>query len=78
MSSGGDALNNILYYTEWVGLRERNMLLNYDDKKEALIYRYDSKGNIVKMIYRHGEKMRNRRVDMDEDLMTISIEYVAP
>lgn len=78
VSSGGDALDNILYYTEWVGLRERNMLLNYDDKKEALIYRYDSKGNIIKMIYRHGEKMRNRRVDMDEDLMTISIEYVAP
>ena len=28
VSSGGDALDNILYYTEWIGLRERNMLMN--------------------------------------------------
>jgi len=28
------------------------------------------------MIYRYGEKMRKHRVDMEKDLLTISIEYV--
>lgn len=76
VSSGGDALDNILYYTEWVGLRERNMLMNAKRKERTLVYKYDERGNIVKMIYRYGENMRKHRVDMEKDLLTISIEYV--
>lgn len=76
VSSGGDALDNILYYTEWVGLRERNMLMNAKRKERTLVYKYDERGNIVKMIYRYGENMRKHRVDMEKDLFTISIEYV--
>lgn len=77
VSSGGDALDNILYYTEWVGLREKNMLMNVDNKKKKVVYQYDDKGNIIKIKYRYGEKMRRYRAnDMDKDLMTISIEYV--
>ena len=76
VSSGGDALDNILYYTEWIGLRERNMLMNAKRKERTLVYKYDERGNIVKMIYRYGEKMRKHRVDMEKDLLTISIEYV--
>lgn len=80
VSSGGDALDNILYYTEWIGLRERNMLMNMlmnaKRKERTLVYKYDERGNIVKMIYRYGEKMRKHRVDMEKDLLTISIEYV--
>lgn len=80
VSSGGDALDNILYYTEWIGLRERNMLMNTlmnaKRKERTLVYKYDERGNIVKMIYRYGEKMRKHRVDMEKDLLTISIEYV--
>lgn len=76
VSSGGDALDNILYYTEWVGLRERNMLMSAKRKERTLVYKYDERGNIVKMIYRYGENMRKHRVDMEKDLFTISIEYV--
>ena len=76
VSSGGDALDNILYYTEWVGLRERNMLMNAKRKERTLVYKYDERGNIVKMIYRYGENMRKHRVDMEKDLFTIAIEYV--
>ena len=80
VSSGGDALDNILYYTEWIGLRERNMLMNTlmnaKRKERTLVYKYDERGNIVKMIYRYGEKMRKHRVDMEKDLLTIAIEYV--
>ena len=80
VSSGGDALDNILYYTEWIGLRERNMLMNTlmnaKRKERTLVYKYDERGNIVKMIYRYGEKMSKHRVDMEKDLLTISIEYV--
>ncbi len=76
VSSGGDALDNILYYTEWIGLRERNMLMNAKRKERTLVYKYDERGNIVKMIYRYGENMRKHRVDMEKDLFTISIEYV--
>ena len=76
VSSGGDALDNILYYTEWVGLRERNMLMNAKRKERTLVYKYDERGNIIKMIYRYGENMRKHRVDMEKDLFTISIEYV--
>ena len=42
VSSGGDALDNILYYTEWIGLRERNMLMNMlmnaKRKERTLVY----------------------------------------
>ena len=65
VSSGGDALDNILYYTEWVGLRERNMLMNAKRKERTLVYKYDERGNIVKMRYRYGENMRKHRVDME-------------
>ena len=57
-------------------IRERNMLMNAKRKERTLVYKYDERGNIVKMIYRYGENMRKHRVDMEKDLFTISIEYV--
>ncbi len=52
------------------------MLMNAKRKERTLVYKYDERGNIVKMIYRYGENMRKHRVDMEKDLFTISIEYV--
>lgn len=69
-------LDNILFYTEWVGLRERNMLKDVDRHRKRIVYQYDDKGNIVQIKYRYGEYYRKNRVDMEEDLKVISIEYV--
>ena len=48
-----DLLTNILYFTEWVGIREKYLATQMDinRRKYDIIYKYDTKGNIVQVDY---------------------------
>lgn len=46
-----NCLNNILWYTEWIGLREEYLALHRSVYRYRIEYEYDDKGNIIKMNY---------------------------
>lgn len=48
-----DLLTNILYFTEWVGIREKYLATQMDinRRKYDITYKYDIKGNIVQVDY---------------------------
>lgn len=59
--SGNDnVLSNILYFTEWVGIREKYLAtkMNICGRKYDITYKYDTKGNIIEVNY--GNKMKIR------------------
>lgn len=65
-----DLLTNILYFTEWVGIREKYLATQMDinRRKYDITYRYDTKGNIVQVDYISKGNFRNNA--------KIKIEYV--
>lgn len=66
-----DLLTNILYFTEWVGIREKYLATQMDinRKKYDITYKYDIKGNIVQVDYISKGNFRNNA--------KIKIEYVS-
>ena len=66
-----DLLTNILYFTEWVGIREKYLATQMDinRRKYDIIYKYDTKGNIVQVDYISKGNFRNNA--------KIKIEYVS-
>ena len=70
LSSNDDLLCNILYFTEWVGIREKYLATQMDINhiKYDIIYTYDTKGNIVQVDYISKESFRHNT--------KIKIEYV--
>ena len=65
-----DLLTNILYFTEWVGIREKYLATQMDinRRKYDITYKYDTKGNIVQVDYISKGNFRNNA--------KIKIEYV--
>lgn len=65
-----DLLTNILYFTEWVGIREKYLATQMDvnRRKYDITYKYDIKGNIVQVDYISKGNFRNNA--------KIKIEYV--
>lgn len=65
-----DLLTNILYFTEWVGIREKYLATQMDinRRKYDITYKYDIKGNIVQVDYISKGSFRNDT--------KIKIEYV--
>jgi hypothetical protein len=70
LSSNDDLLCNILYFTEWVGIREKYLATQMDinRRKYDITYKYDTKGNIVQVDYISKGNFRNNA--------KIKIEYV--
>lgn len=70
LSSNDDLLCNILYFTEWVGIREKYLATQMDinRRKYDIIYKYDTKGNIVQVDYISRGNFSNN--------VKIKIEYV--
>ena len=70
LSSNDDLLCNILYFTEWVGIREKYLATQMDinRRKYDIIYKYDTKGNIVQVDYISKGNFRNNA--------KIKIEYM--
>lgn len=66
-----DLLTNILYFTEWVGIREKYLATQMDinRRKYDIIYKYDTKGNIVQVDYISRGNFSNN--------VKIKIEYVS-
>ena len=66
-----DLLTNILYFTEWVGIREKYLAMQMDinRRKYDITYKYDTKGNIVQVDYISKGNFRNNA--------KIKIEYVS-
>lgn len=66
-----DLLTNILYFTEWVGIREKYLATQMDinRRKYDITYKYDTKGNIVQVDYISKGNFRNNA--------KIKIEYVS-
>lgn len=66
-----DLLTNILYFTEWVGIREKYLATQMDinRRKYDITYKYDAKGNIVQVDYISKGNFRNNA--------KIKIEYVS-
>lgn len=66
-----DLLTNILYFTEWVGIREKYLATQMDinHRKYDIIYKYDTKGNIVQVDYISRGNFSNN--------VKIKIEYVS-
>lgn len=60
MSNNGSSLTNILYFTEWVGIREAYLAtkLSRGRKVYDIIYKYDTKGNIIEVSYGNKKKIR--------------------
>ena len=60
MSNNGSSLTNILYFTEWVGIREAYLAtkLSKGRKVYDIIYKYDTKGNIIEVSYGNKKKIR--------------------
>ena len=60
MSNNGSSLTNILYFTEWVGVREAYLAtkLSKGRKVYDIIYKYDTKGNIIEVSYGNKKKIR--------------------
>lgn len=59
--SGNDnVLSNILYFTEWVGIREKYLAtkMNICGRKYDITYKYDTKGNIIEVNYGNKKKIR--------------------
>lgn len=71
LSSNDDLLCNILYFTEWVGIREKYLATQMDinRRKYDIIYKYDTKGNIVQVDYISRGNFSNN--------VKIKIEYVS-
>lgn len=70
LAGDNDLLTNILYFTEWVGIREKYLATQMDinRRKYDIIYKYDTKGNIVQVDYISKGNFRNNA--------KIKIEYV--
>lgn len=70
LAGNNDLLTNILYFTEWVGIREKYLATQMDinSRKYDIIYKYDTKGNIVQVDYISKGNFRNNA--------KIKIEYV--
>ena len=70
LAGNNDLLTNILYFTEWVGIREKYLATQMDinRRKYDIIYKYDTKGNIVQVDYISKGNFRNNA--------KIKIEYV--
>ena len=66
-----DLLTNILYFTEWVGIREKYLATQMDinRRKYDIIYKYDTKGNIIQVDYISRGNFSNN--------VKIKIEYVS-
>ena len=60
MSNNGSSLTNILYFTEWVGIREAYLAtkLSKGRKVYDIIYKYDTNGNIIEVSYGDKKKIR--------------------
>lgn len=60
MSNNGSSLTNILYFTEWVGVREAYLAtkLSIGRKVYDITYKYDTKGNIIDVIYGNKKKIK--------------------
>ena len=60
MSNNGSSLTNILYFTEWVGIREAYLAtkLSKGRKVYDIIYKYDTKGNIIEVSYGNKKKIK--------------------
>ena len=65
-----DLLTNILYFIEWVGIREKYLATQMDinRRKYDITYKYDTKGNIVQVDYISKGNFKNNA--------KIKIEYV--
>lgn len=63
-----ECLSNILWYTEWIGLREEYLVLSKNANQYRIEYEYDDKGNIIKMNYYSGNGT--------EVEASVSIEYL--
>ena len=61
-------ITNILWHTEWIGLREEYLILSKGLNQYRIEYEYDDKGNIIKMNYYKGNGT--------EVNVSISIEYL--
>lgn len=70
LAGNNDLLTNILYFTEWVGIREKYLATQMDinRRKYDITYKYDTKGNIVQVDYISKGNFRNNA--------KIKIEYV--
>ena len=66
-----DLLTNILYFTEWVGIREKYLATQMDinRRKYDITYKYDTKGNIIQVDYISRGNFSNN--------VKIKIEYVS-
>ena len=64
MSNNGSSLTNILYFTEWVGVREAYLAtkLSIGRKVYDITYKYDTKGNIIEVSYGNKKKMKIKYV----------------
>lgn len=60
MSNNGSSLTNILYFTEWVGVREAYLAtkLSIGRKVYDITYKYDTKGNIIDVSYGNKKKIK--------------------
>ena len=60
MSNNVSSLTNILYFTEWVGVREAYLAtkLSKGRKVYDIIYKYDTNGNIIEVSYGDKKKIR--------------------
>lgn len=60
MSNNGSSLTNILYFTEWVGVREAYLAtkLSIGRKVYDITYKYDTKGNIIEVSYGNKKKIK--------------------
>ena len=70
LAGNNDLLTNILYFTEWVGIREKYLATQMDinRRKYDITYKYDTKGNIIQVDYISKGNFRNNA--------KIKIEYV--
>lgn len=70
LAGNNDLLTNILYFTEWVDIREKYLATQMDinRRKYDITYKYDTKGNIVQVDYISKGNFRNNA--------KIKIEYV--
>lgn len=60
MSNNGSSLTNILYFTEWVGIREAYLAtkLSIGRKVYDITYKYNTKGNIIEVSYGNKKKIK--------------------
>ena len=64
MSNNGSSLTNILYFTEWIGIREAYLAtkLSIGRKVYNITYKYDTRGNIIEMNYGNKKKIKIKYV----------------